>query len=102
MSTLKTTRKSLKGQLSFDLRETIQGKFCPFIHLQSLKSFPALSRLDVEKNKNKQTNSMRMHFVILVSQVFPNGSDAMISSWDGLSSRKNTVVCHVSVLLLLI
>lgn len=64
----------------------MQGKFCPFIYLQSLKSFPALSRLDVEKNKNKQTNSMCMHFVILVSQIFPNGSDVMISSWDGLSS----------------
>lgn len=44
MSALKTIQNLLEGQLYFDLSSMVQGKFCPFIPLESLKSFPALSR----------------------------------------------------------
>lgn len=66
MSTLKTTQNLPRSQLSFDLRGTILGKFCPFLLLESLKSFPALRRCW----EKKQTTYV--HFIVLVFQIFPN------------------------------
>lgn len=84
-----------KRSTKFWFERDVQGKFCPFICLGSLKSFPALSRC--WEKMNKQTNSTNMHFIILVFQIFPNWDDEMISSWGGLSSWKKTVECYIAV-----